>query len=374
MATKDVIIIGGGLAGLTSAIHLAKAGLQVTVLEKNHFPNHKVCGEYISNEVLPYLQWLGIDPISLKSSNLSNLVLSNHSGKLLKATLPLGGFGISRYTFDNHLMQQFQSHGGELIADAVINVKSINEQMIVETKEHGNLVAPVVIGAYGKRGSLDAKLERNFIQEKSPWLAVKAHYQGEFDPATVALHNFNGGYCGVSTVENGIINVCYLVHYDSFKKYADIETFQEKVMYQNPHLKEVFTNSQLLFDKPIAISQISFARKEKVTNHMLMVGDTAGLIHPLCGNGMAMAIHSAQIAAKNVLDYFSGADRNRNRLEATYTREWKQAFNTRIMAGRMLSACFQSERLAITMMKGLTLFPGLLPQIISLTHGKPLTC
>jgi len=56
----DVIIVGGGLAGLTAAIHLSKAKHTVLVLEKNTYPHHKVCGEYVSNEILPYLEYLGI--------------------------------------------------------------------------------------------------------------------------------------------------------------------------------------------------------------------------------------------------------------------------------------------------------------------------
>ena len=60
----DVIIIGGGLAGLTNAIHLSKFNRQVLLIEKDSYPKHKVCGEYISNEVLPYLNSLGIDPIN----------------------------------------------------------------------------------------------------------------------------------------------------------------------------------------------------------------------------------------------------------------------------------------------------------------------
>ena len=59
----DVIIIGGGLAGLTNAIHLSKSRQRVLLIEKNSYPKHKVCGEYISNEVLPYLNSLGINPI-----------------------------------------------------------------------------------------------------------------------------------------------------------------------------------------------------------------------------------------------------------------------------------------------------------------------
>lgn len=374
MSTTDVIIIGGGLAGLTSAIHLTKAGLKVIVIEKSRYPSHKVCGEYISNEVLPYLQWLNIDPAPLQPASISRLLLSDHQGKTLTAQLPLGGFGISRYAFDHFLMERFLAQGGELINDTVTDVRMENDRMYVQTRERGVFVAPLAVGAYGKRASLDVKLSRGFVQQRSPWLAVKAHYKGDFPADTVSLHNFRGGYCGVSTVEGGIINICYLVHYDSFKKYQDIETHQQEAVYGNPFLKEVLTNSTLIFEKRLAISQISFARKEKVFDHILMAGDTAGLIHPLCGNGMAMAIHSGQIVSRNILDYFFTYKKDRRRLETTYIHDWEKAFSRRLRMGRVLSACFQHEQLAVSMMKGLTCFPRLLPKIIKMTHGKPLTC
>ncbi|RZK61067.1 MAG: FAD-dependent oxidoreductase, partial [Pedobacter sp.] len=57
----EILIIGGGLAGLTASLHLNKLGFDVTLIEKSTYPQHKVCGEYISNEVLPYFNWLGID-------------------------------------------------------------------------------------------------------------------------------------------------------------------------------------------------------------------------------------------------------------------------------------------------------------------------
>src|SRR6187402_3292667 len=103
MKNTKVTIIGGGLAGLTAAIHLSKIGLQVTVIEKNEYPKHKVCGEYISNEVLPYLDWLGINISELKPANISKIIFSTSSGKVINGNLPLGGFGISRYAFDEHL-------------------------------------------------------------------------------------------------------------------------------------------------------------------------------------------------------------------------------------------------------------------------------
>ncbi|NLU90928.1 NAD(P)/FAD-dependent oxidoreductase [Chitinophaga sp. Ak27] len=372
MGARDVIIIGGGLSGLTSAIHLSKAGLHVTVIEKNTYPLHKVCGEYVSNEVLPYLASLGADPAVLGPSRISRLIISDHYGKTLETALPLGGFGISRYAFDQFLMQQTLQSGVELITDTVTNVFFENDRFFIDTNEQGVFSAPVVLGAYGKRAALDLKLSRPFINEKSPWLAVKGHYRGEFPADTVGLYNFDGGYCGVSKVEDDILNICYLVSYESFKSYKHIEAHQEQVLARNTHLKDIFERSTPLFDKPLTISQVSFSEKEKVVNHILMTGDTAGLIHPLCGNGMAMAIQSAQIASENVLAYFNATARNRPAMEQHYTKAWNKMFSGRMRTGRLLSRLFSNEKLSATMMKGLILFPGLLPGIIRRTHGKPL--
>src|SRR5687767_1444022 len=96
---QDVIIVGGGLAGLINAIQLAKAGLQVLLVEKKQYPFHKVCGEYVSNEVLPFFQKLDINPDYLGASHITRLQVTSPSGKYqLSMPLDLGGFGISRYT------------------------------------------------------------------------------------------------------------------------------------------------------------------------------------------------------------------------------------------------------------------------------------
>ena len=77
----DVIIIGGGLAGLTSAIHLAKANYNVLLFEKNAYPKHKVCGEYVSNEVLPYLNYLGFNPFEFGAKRIREFELTTHNNK-----------------------------------------------------------------------------------------------------------------------------------------------------------------------------------------------------------------------------------------------------------------------------------------------------
>jgi len=368
----DVVIVGGGLAGLTSAIHLSKSGLKVSLIEKNEFPKHKVCGEYISNEVLPYFQWLGLEISDLKPSNISKMEFSTAKGKIISAHLSLGGFGISRYALDNYLYQKAIASGCQIIQDTVIDVRFAENEFSISTSNTIKLKSKIVLGAFGKRSNIDQKLDRDFIQKKSPWLAVKAHYSGKFPDNLVGLHNFKGGYCGVSKVENDMLNICYLADYETFKQYKNIDEFQSKVIYKNPYLKAVFENCVLLFEKPLTISQISFEKKNTVENHILMIGDTAGLIHPLCGNGMAMAIHSAKIASELIIDFLDNSIRSRKELEEKYSKEWNKNFKSRLATGRFLAKILRKEKLASLLIQLLAIFPFLLPVIIKKTHGKPI--
>ena len=369
---KEVIIIGGGLAGLTAAIHLSKRYFSVTVIEKNEFPKHKVCGEYISNEVLPYFEWLDLNISDLKPTSITKLKFSTNNGTSISTDLPLGGFGISRYELDFYLYNKVIENGCKIIKDEVKNVV-FNTNLFEVTTENGlDLKSKIVLGAFGKRSNIDLVLNRNFIQKKSPWLAVKAHYSGEFSSDFVGLHNFNGGYCGVSKVENEIINICYLVRYNAFKKYKNITDFQEFVLKKNPHLKQVLENSKLLFEKPLTISQISFEKKLPVENHILMIGDTAGLIHPLCGNGMAMAIHSAKIASDLVEKFLSNKIKSRLVLEKKYTKKWNFNFKNRLRMGRVLAKLLLHPKLSTILLRILIIVPFALKFIIKKTHGKPI--
>lgn len=366
----ELIIIGGGLAGLTAAIHLAKNGKSVVLFEKNEYPKHKVCGEFISNEVIPYWSSLGIQLEELHPTKIKNAVISMPNGKKLETVLPLGGFGISRYTLDNYLFEKAKILGCRIIHENVNEVLFRGDEFTVTTENKEIFTTKVVLGAFGKRSNLDIQLRRNFIQKKSPWLAVKAHYFGNFPNDVVALHNFEGGYCGVSKVENNIINICYLAKYEVFKKHKTIEKFQTNVLCQNPYLKSILEQSTLLFEKPLTISQISFEKKAQVENHIIMLGDTAGLIHPLCGNGMAMAIHSAKIASECVISYIENVQ-SREEMEKNYTKQWNDHFQKRMQTGKQLSKLLLNQSMSQILMKVLLKFPNLLPLIIRKTHGKP---
>lgn len=367
---NDVVVAGGGLAGLVCAIHLLQSGVEVTLIERTVYPHHKVCGEYVSNEVLPYLSFLGIDPFESGAVPVDRFRFASPEGKVLSCKLPLGGFGLSRYVLDNLLYERALELGCKMVTDTVGSIVFKEECFEVFTNASGAFKGRLVIGAYGKRAVPDQKLSRPFIQKRSPWLAVKAHYSGEFPDGLVGLYHFKGGYCGVSKVENGRINICYLTDYENFKAYRNTKEFEQQVLYKNPLLKTVFKQCRSMFEAPLTISQISFEEKETVYDHVLMIGDTAGVIHPLCGNGMAMAVHSAKICAELSMDYLSGK-LSRAELEQAYSRTWNLHFKHRMATGRMLSSIVRKEWLFRALLNVLVKFPALLPLIVKKTHGQP---
>jgi flavin-dependent dehydrogenase len=92
-----------------------------------------------------------------------------------------------------------------------------------------------------------------------------------------------------------------------------------------------------------------------------MCGDTAGLIHPLCGNGMSIAIRSGQMVSQLILNYLNSEFESRTILEREYQKAWKKTFNKRLRVGRFIASIFNKDRMAEVMMVILQLFPGILP-------------
>src|SRR5690349_3033701 len=107
----DVAIIGGGLAGLTLSIQCAHAGYNTILFERETYPFHKVCGEYISLESYSFLEQLGLSISKFDVPVIKKLQLTDVKGKLYEFNLDLGGFGIGRYKLDNALYEIAKSKG-----------------------------------------------------------------------------------------------------------------------------------------------------------------------------------------------------------------------------------------------------------------------
>ena len=300
---EKVIIIGGGMAGLLSAIQLQNQQVPCLVIEKKQYPFHRVCGEYISKEAEPFLKKLSLYPSHFNPPSISRFQLSSVRGKNSTMPLDLGGFGISRYSFDHFLYHQALSCGVEFLFEEVSNLIFENNQFVVTAGDQ-HFTSKVVVGAFGKRSLIDVKLGREFVKRRSPFVGIKYHIKTDHADDLIALHNFEGGYCGISNVENGVSNMCYLVTSSQLKKCGGIPELERSILQKNPLLKYIFTNSDFLWEKPEVISEISFDTKSPVENHMVMVGDAAGMITPLCGNGMAMAIHASKIACEHVVRFW----------------------------------------------------------------------
>ncbi len=376
----DVAIVGGGLAGLSTSIQLSKAGYSVVLFEKEKFPFHKVCGEYISLESWNFLQKLGLSLDKMDLPIIDTLHLSAPDGGSFFTKLPLGGFGISRYLLDASLAKIAKSNGVTLVEETRVENVAFNGMFIIQyssknKRDNQSVNSKVCLAAYGKRSNLDVKWKRSFLLHQNKrlenYVGIKYHVQTDLKENIIGLHNFDNGYCGISKIEWNKFCLCYMTNAKNFKKSNNnIQQLEKEVLLNNPVLKTIMSNCKIIEEFPITISQISFNKKNQIEKHVLMLGDAAGMIAPLCGNGMSMALHSSKIAVLHVINYLENKI-SRAQLEHNYQEQWLQAFAGRVRMGRVLQQFFGKPFLTNMFVGLFKTFPFLAASIIKKTHGKP---
>ena len=371
---EPVCIIGGGLAGLSLSILLSKAGHKAILFEKERYPFHKVCGEYVSMESRHFMEALGVKLPVFDMPVINKLIVSAPDGSCITSPLEPGGFGLSRYFLDNHL-KEIAVENGVIIHEATkVNEVIFGDEIFTVKYNGGETAASIVAAGFGKKSNLDIKWHRKFTRRKpgklNNYIGVKYHISNDFPADTIALHNFANGYCGISKVENNKYCLCYLTTAQNLKEHSNsIKEMEKSVLYKNPFLKEIFTRSQFLMPEPVVISQVSFDKKTQVENHVLMLGDAAGMITPLCGNGMSMAFHSAKIAFESIHLYLD-KKASRKEMEEHYARDWQKQFSSRLRNGRMIQKLFGKERLTNSFIRTVKHFPFIIRKMIKATHGK----
>jgi flavin-dependent dehydrogenase len=352
-ARFDAAIIGGGLAGCSAAIRLAQHGFRVALFEAKRYPHHKVCGEFLSPECTPMLDALGVLPgvLTHAPAQITYARITVPNGDQWQTDLPGTGIGISRYVLDALLARQAQACGVRVFEGmSVEDVQGTLVDGFTLRTANDTHQARLVIGAYGKRGKLDKTLDRRFLRHAQPYVGLKTHRIGAPVPERVDLHSFPGGYCGISEIENGRANVCLLVRQEVFQRYSDgrkIEAFVAWMQRQNPHLDDWLSSSQETGVGWLAIAQVPFVPKRAVENDILMAGDSAGLIAPLAGDGMAMALAGGIRAADFGARFLHGALTPEG-LTRGYKAAWHGQFDARLRLGRWLQA-FMLRPAALTM-------------------------
>jgi flavin-dependent dehydrogenase len=368
----DCAIIGGGVAGLALAILLAGQNRKVILFEKENYPFHKVCGEYISNESVKFIEKLGLDLSIFDPPQIDSLFLSSVSGLSLKRKLSIGGIGLSRYRLDYLLSQ--------LALDCGVTVKVKTKVQQVEFKDdlfslsfgHEQITARVVCGAYGKNSNLDVQLNRTIRAkgEKDLFIAVKHHLRIQYDPTRVEMHNFKGGYCGLSAIEDGKVNMSYITKARNLKDCGNkISELEKQVLSSNPFLERIISEATFELEKPLVISHLHFGLKTTVDEHLLMLGDAAGNIAPLSGNGISMALRSASIAHQ-LINSFLGQQISRQVMEMKYTQEYRKAFLSRISYARMIHRTFGLPIINDLSFCFLKLFPFMVDFTQTKIHGS----
>lgn len=397
--TFDVILIGGGLAGLSLAILCARAGWRTLVCEQKAYPFHRVCGEYVAMESWGFLQGLGLDLASQHLPQIRRLLVTTPSQSLSAPLQPSnshpnsrrrkhgvadtsrigGGFGISRYALDAQLADRARALG--VILRENTRVKQVTEtEHGVEVHTHqGVFRAPLAGGAFGKWSNLDRALRPQQLPAQTgaeTYVGIKYHLRTRFPRDLIALHNFKGGYCGISAIEQEeTVCCCYLVSQEHFSAAGSVERLQEETLSQNPYLRSIFEHSEPCWAAPLAIAQVYFSPRQWPSEHrpkdctrLFMLGDAAGMIPPLSGNGMSMALRSSALLFEVWQQYFT-EHTPLPMLQRQYRQQWQQAFGLRLRTGSLLQQTFGHLGPINALLYGLRPFPGLAQALIARTHG-----
>jgi flavin-dependent dehydrogenase len=234
--------------------------------------------------------------------------------------------------------------------------------------------ARAVIGAQGKRSPLDAALDRQYLRRPHPYLALKAHFRGPPVAGRIEMFAFPGGYCGLSEIEGDRRNVCLLAGQPVFQRVtrgeaAPVEAFVRWLARQNEALGAWLRQAEPLQERWIAIAQVPFTPKPAVEKDILMAGDAAGLIAPLAGDGIAIALESGQLAGRHLVHFLAGEWQVED-LRRSYPAAWNRRYARRFRIGRLLQPLLvrpESARLAFRVLAAL---PRLGQYLISNTRGS----
>lgn len=288
----DLIVAGAGPAGSACAIAAARGGARVLLLEKDRFPRHKVCGEFVSSESLRLLDSLleGTPFSPLPQVGSARIFLD---GKNLDIPISPAARSIARYELDSALLASAVKAGVTALESTAVR-QVLPGKLFTVTIEANSFKSKAVVNTTGRWSNLTRFKPAN--PEK--WIGLKAHFTEASPPKSVDLYFFAAGYCGVTPVSDDGINVCAMVD-------AEAATSLQQVFASHPALWRRSRDWEQLFPT-ISTSGLHFRKPNTEDRGMLLAGDSAAFIDPFVGDGISLALQSGTLAAECLLPFFSG--------------------------------------------------------------------
>lgn len=375
----DILIIGGGPAGSTTALYLSELGFNITLIEKKIFPREVLCGEFLSKEVTDVLKELKIfnDFLSLNPNKLNSFRAVDESGIELNSNLNFDAYALKRSVFDLFLLNKARDKNVKVMqpAEVISTIRSNREFISVIEENNGNklqIKSKLVIGAYGKQNILDKKLGRDFVNKKSNLNGVKFHLptnllDKQFEDE-IRIYTDEELYCGMNQVSDTEMTVCFLEN----RKQSKIPSRERliEVIKSNNHFKKVFSEDAIDYIKTTNIygtGNIYFGKREVVENGIIMVGDAARVISPLAGDGIGMAMESAKLLYSVFSKYNPD---NIDKIYSDYVTQYEKIFSKRLKTAKIIQGIIlnrKSRRLGFGLVKN---YPSLLPYLIKFTRNS----
>jgi flavin-dependent dehydrogenase len=326
-SSVDVALKGAGPAGSTLAALLARRGCSVALIDRDTFPRDKLCGEFLSYDALPIVEDFGIDLGNAPAITRCRLVSRRRTYEF---EFPRAARGVSRLLLDDRLFRHAVEQGAQPVQATVTSASSDR----VGT-DRGEIRARVVVGAWGRWGRFDQQLERSFVRDRAHRnFGFKRHYGGP-QSDVIELYSFDRGYLGVSAIENGRTNICGLVHSSRLAGHKGRwQSFVDEIRREEPQLESMYARYEPAQDGFLSSEPVIFRARSAVEQGIFMIGDASGVIDPLTGNGMAMAMQSAGLAELFIFHVLSG---KRDFAEKTYRRRHREFFAPRIRWSRRVA-------------------------------------